>query len=291
MKDATILFKFPSRSRPQKFRDAVKSITDNLARPDLAAFMFTLDDNDPKKSEYEIILNDFQFDFYAISGESKNKIHAVNRDLEIIDVKFPDWKIIVCMSDDMQFITKGFDDIIRNAFHEQDLCLHFPDQNQGANCMTLNITDRKYFERTKKIYHEDYISVECDLEEQEKAQMLGRYKFMEGVRIFNHNHPSFGQCEYDQQYNRTESFPVHEADKATRRRRKANNYDLFKTEKGWSSKEMDLVNIYQNEKEKELMDSILNSKTILINSFEEKETIKQRSISILEKALEEIKAL
>ena len=33
MKESVILFKFASRSRPEKFRKAMESITSNLAQP------------------------------------------------------------------------------------------------------------------------------------------------------------------------------------------------------------------------------------------------------------------
>lgn len=234
--EARILFHYPSKSRPVNFRRGLESIINNLERPDLAMFSIVLDADDTKLSEYESILVEFSQQFTGTQiyiGTSKNKIDAVNRNLDRTD-----FEIIICFSDDMVFTQQGFDDIIRKDFADNfpdgDGVLHYPDQNQGEACMTMNITDRIYFNRFGYIYHPDYESVECDLENQEVAQMLGRYKYA-GKRIFDHLHPSFGQATYDAQYNKTEDGQVHNQDKATRRRRKANNYDLVKVGDVWQT--------------------------------------------------------
>lgn len=292
MKDAIILFKFASRSRPHKFKEAMKSITDNLARPELACFMFTFDEDDPTKDQYNVVLDELgKINYSATFGVSESKIHACNRDLHEANTLFPEWKILVCMSDDMEFIFKGFDNTIREAFIEEDLCVHFPDQNQGAKCMTMSIMDRKYFERRKYVYHHDYISVECDLEAQEEAQMLGRYKFMEGQRIFNHNHPSFGQGTYDAQYNKTEAYEVHEADKATRRRRKADNYGLVKTETGWDTPKLIEMSTLEELRRRSILST--EEKQMMIESLQGGDilTTKEKALSILRKAMQEIEAL
>lgn len=235
-KEAKILFVFPSRSRPAALKSSMLSITSRLNKPELSTVLITLDGDDYHGSTYDEVLFYVQgIKIVKFVGTSKNKIDAINRDI----LKYNgDYDIVICMSDDMKFITNGFDDIIRSDFElyfpDGDGCLHYPDQNQGSNCMTMNITDKKYFDRFKYIYHPDYVSVECDLENQEVAQMLGRYRYVES-RIFDHNHPSFGHTQYDEQYRKTEDIEVHEKDKATRRRRKANNYDLVEGANGWES--------------------------------------------------------
>ncbi len=63
-------------------------------------------------------------------GTSKNKIDAINRDLEVIK----DWDILINTSDDMVFTTKGFDNIIRQDFAGNlDQVLHYSDGNQKEN--------------------------------------------------------------------------------------------------------------------------------------------------------------
>lgn len=234
--EAKILVKYASKTRPEKFFQGLDSIVTNLAQPDKCAVVCSFDSDDDTMNQEWVKekLTTYPITMIIHRGVSKNKIDAVNRDMNHLH----DCSVIICMSDDMRFIEKGFDDTIRNDFAthfpDGDGCLHYPDQHQGERCMTLNITDSRYFNRFGYIYHNDYSSVECDLENQEVAIMLGRYKYVE-KRIFNHLHPSFGDTDYDNQYRKTEAFEIHEADKATRKRRKANNYDLIKTETGWNT--------------------------------------------------------
>ena len=151
-------------------------------------------------------------------GTSTSKINAINRDLNVIN----DWDILVNMSDDMIFTQNGFDAFIRGGFDDLDQCLHFPDGNT-KNLITMSILGRRYFERFGYIYHPDYVSLFCDNEQMEVAQMLGCYKYIE-KDIFNHLHPSYGKAANDEQYNHTESFWGQ--DEATFLRRKAINFGL-----------------------------------------------------------------
>jgi len=234
--EAKILFKYCSRSRPTKFFEGLDSIVTNLNQPKncVVVCSFDTDDQTMNADWVKEKLETYPVTLVIHRGESKSKIAAVNRDLKHLY----DSDIIICMSDDMRFIQKGFDDILRADFAlhfpDGDGFLHYPDQHQGSACATMNITDAIYFNRFGHIYNPAYESVECDLENQEVAQMLGRYKYIER-RIFNHLHPSFGDTQYDEQYNRTESSVVHERDKATRRQRKANNYDLILNGDKWDT--------------------------------------------------------
>lgn len=236
MKNAIILFKFPSRSRPQKFKTAMESILNNLARPDLARFLFTLDSNDPTFPEYDKVTDELgDINLLCVTGESKNKIDAINRNMEDAYSFFPDWEILICMSDDMSFVKKGFDDLIRNSFDQffpqGDGVLHFNDGNQKENVMTLAVMDRKYYERTNYIYNPKYKSVWCDVEQTEVAFMLGKLKYMgDDVVICRHLHPAWGLSQYDEQYKASENLDVWGADLLTVIEAKENNYGLKESE-------------------------------------------------------------
>jgi hypothetical protein len=151
-------------------------------------------------------------------GGNRNKIYAINRDLE----KITDWDILVNMSDDMLFTVYGFDAHIRDAFDNLDQCLHFPDGNT-KHLITMSILGRKYFDRFGYIYHPDYVSLFCDNEQMEVSQILGCYKYID-KDIFAHLHPAFGKAASDEQYNHTESF--WNVDQATFSRRKELNFGL-----------------------------------------------------------------
>ena len=153
-----------------------------------------------------------------ISGVSKNKIDAINRDLN----KYSgDWDILVNMSDDMVFTKKGFDDIIRDNC-ELDQCLHFPDGNRN-DLITMAIMGYYYYERFNYIYHPDYRSLYCDNEMTDVAKQLGCYKYID-EQILEHRHPAYGKGVFDAQYQHTESYSP--LDKAIYEKRKANNFNL-----------------------------------------------------------------
>lgn len=226
-----ILFKLTTRSRPEKAFKTINSVLDNIVSNNYH-FLISCDaddlsmNNDEVKQELNSLISRSNLKFTYVYGESKNKIDAINRDLNFIP---QDWDILVNVSDDQLFIRKGFDDIIREAFINQnlmhpdlDLFVHFPDGNQ-KKLATMSIMGKTYYNRDKYIYHPDYKSLFCDNEAQEVAIKRGCYKFMD-EDIFVHNHPAWGKAQTDPQYQHTESFWG--ADERTYNRRKAKDFEL-----------------------------------------------------------------
>lgn len=225
-----ILYKFASRSRPDKFIEGVENIFINSRNKNFI-ILASLDEDDITMNNPDMKekLTRYEAKIYPVFGVSKNKVDAINRDLHLI----PEFDILINFSDDMSFIEEGYDLIIeeemKKHFPEGDCLLHFPDQNQGDNCMTMSIMDKKYFDRFGYIYHPDYESIECDMEAQEVGKRIGRYKFI-NRRIFNHHHPSFQKTGYDYLYKRNEGlldgFAIRRRDKETYLRRGKNNFYL-----------------------------------------------------------------
>lgn len=212
-----ILFKYTTRSRRSNFLRGIDSIVNNLNNKEDYHILISVDKDDATMFPLPVL--DCKHTF--VVGESKNKIDAINRDLNEFNY---DWDILVNMSDDMVFTEKGFDDDIRKEFFEyNDQCVHFPDQNQGANCMTMSILGKDYYLRDNFIYHPEFESLWVDIVAQEEAQIRGCYKFVD-KKIFLHLHPSFGQGHYDEQYKATEDWGVRQRDYATYLRLKS-EYD------------------------------------------------------------------
>jgi hypothetical protein len=209
-----ILFKYTTRSRPELFERGLKSIIDNCFS-DQYKILVTVDENDATMFKY---WNDPRIT--TIIGESKNKVDAINRD---VNEFIYDWDILVNMSDDMIFTQKGFDNIIRESFENTDQCIHFPDGSTGDRLISMSILGRDYYKRFNYIYNPEYISLYCDNETMDVAKILGRYKFV-NENIFLHLHPAHGNALNDNQYRYTESF--HPIDQATYLKRKANNFGL-----------------------------------------------------------------
>lgn len=217
-----ILFKFTTRSRPELFLRGMNSIIDNCTNENYQ-ILVSVDKDDTSMATME---QNFWGNSKVVFcyGHSTGKINAINRDLNVIDK----WDILVNMSDDMVFNTKGFDVIIRESFaafeggYELDRCIHFPDGNT-TELITMSILGRKYFDRFGYIYHPDYISLFCDNEQTDVAKLLGKYCYTP-IMIFEHLHPAFGKAQSDQQYDHTESF-WHQ-DEATYKLRRSMNFGI-----------------------------------------------------------------
>jgi len=210
-----ILFKYTTRSRRSNFLRGIDSIIDNLSDKENYHIYTTFDVDDDKMRP----LPDIKGNHTYIAGTSKSKIDAINRDMDFINSQY-DWDILVNMSDDVVFETKGFDDIIRKDFESLVQVLHYPDGNR-ADLLTVSIIGKEYYKRDNYIYNPEYKSLYCDNEAMEVAKQRGCYKFVDKV-IFNHLHPAYNKGNFDAQYQHTESFG-HE-DYQTYKRRKANGF-------------------------------------------------------------------
>lgn len=197
------------------------SIIDNSIN-DNFHILVSIDEDDTSMNNHDVLVyltNESKVSVRV--GKSKNKIDAINRDLNEF-LELCDADIIVNFSDDQIFTVKGFDELIRNEFRDYDdnggemlpdldYVIHFPDQHQGSNCMTMSIIGRDYYNRDNFIYHPEFESLWVDIVAQEEAQIRGCYKFV-NTRIFNHLHPSFNDCEYDEQYRKTEEWGMRTRD-------------------------------------------------------------------------------
>jgi len=221
-----ILFKFASRSRPEKFFKAIDNIINMIDDKVNYTVLCTFDKDDVTMNESNIcdIAKNYPINIKSVYGNSANKIHAINRDMHLIT----DWDILINMSDDMMFLEKGFDNLIREDFAGNfDQFLHYNDGNQKANVSTMTIMGRQYYDRFNYIYHPAYISVWCDVEQTDVAVMLGKYKYMgDDKKIFIHNHPAWGLTSWDAQYRASENLDVWGKDLMTIIERKEKNYGL-----------------------------------------------------------------
>jgi hypothetical protein len=220
-----ILFKYTTRSRRSNFLRGIDSIIDNLADKENYRIYTTFDVDDDKMRPLPEIKGNHTY----IAGTSKSKIDAINRDMDFINSQY-DWQIIINMSDDMVFIQKGFDDIIRKEFTDGsitnlDQYIHFNDGNQKANVSTMHIVGRDYYNRDNYIYNPEYKSLWCDVENDMVAKLRGCYKYVgDNVRLFSHLHPAFNLAPNDEQYMKTEHRDMWIADEQTFNRRKQNNF-------------------------------------------------------------------
>lgn len=202
-----ILFKFASRSRPEKFRSCLLNIF-NGCEGNEYRILASLDEDDPYRKEYQSVLDDFwdsglsKGRLISYWGYSKSKVYAINRDIKSCDYNFD---ILCAHSDDMLFIKHGFDVDIRDAFADFSGLVHFPDQHANQQLCTYPMLSRDYYERFSFVYNPIYTSLYCDNEQQEVAKKLGCYKFV-NKNILEHKHPLWERKPYDDLMKHNESF-------------------------------------------------------------------------------------
>jgi hypothetical protein len=215
-----LLYKFASRSRPEKFLKCLENIF-SLARHDDFVILCSFDIDDPTMNcpEMQDKLYGYGDKIIACYGLSENKVDAINRDFKFAN----DWDILINMSDDMVFLQEGYDTEIINDFGDNlDEFIHYPDGTQ-TDVSTMSIMGKEYYDRFGYVYHPDYISLWCDKEATEVAQKTGKYKLIR-KQILEHNHPVWGKSQYDDQYRHTEKF--YNTDRITFLKRKSRNFDL-----------------------------------------------------------------
>lgn len=215
-----ILFNLASRTRPEKFKKVIRNIMSLVVSPNYE-ILAKVDTDDPFKKQYACNYPKVTFAW----GLSKNKIHAINR-----DIPKEGWDIIVDVSDDFVFTKKGFDNVIRKYCGLDD-CLHFPEPfankqsrlNRNDDIIIMACMGRDYFNRTGYIFNPAYKSLFCDNELTAVAKKSGCYKLIV-QQIFYHAHPQAGFGRPDDQTKYTESF--WNEDKKIYEERKLENFPI-----------------------------------------------------------------
>jgi len=191
-----ILVKYASRSRPENFERGLKSIIENAVDIGSVFVLVSLDSDDQRLKEYEDVVGKYYDKIFikVYIGESKSKIHAINRDID--KIKF-DWDVLVNMSDDMELVWE-WDEIIA-ANIEDGRFLHFNDGNHNDYLCTMSVMHRDYYNLDGYIYNPAYKSLYCDQEATEAAHIRGLRKYVP-VQICKHLHPEWGYSPLDQLY-------------------------------------------------------------------------------------------
>ena len=177
-----ILYKLATRSRPQRFSDTLQSIVSNSSDNNYL-ILVSIDEDDDSMQQYiddkEIGLGYPHSNCVVVNGKSKNKIDAINRDIDAVTQKWNiQWDILVNISDDMLILSSNFDSVVRLHFTETtDLFLHLPDGYQNDNVATMSIIGKDYYDRFGYVYHPSYESVWCDCEAMDVAKILNKYYY------------------------------------------------------------------------------------------------------------------
>jgi len=202
-----ILVKYPTRQRPELFlevlTDYIKKASDNTK----IKYLISYDEDDktmtPAFIERAQSLGD---NVILVSGTSKSKIDACNRDINDINWQ---WDVLLLVSDDMHVQSDNWDQIIRDDmylhFPDTDGCLWYDDSDQKRVC-TLTCMGQRYYERFLYVYHKDYKSFFCDNEYTDVALDMDKMVML-NTRIIKHEHPAWkGSVKQDELYTHNDKF-------------------------------------------------------------------------------------
>jgi len=182
------LIKFPCRGRPDKFKSTFLSYFNLMSKKHDVRFVFTFDNDDSLMNSDNIknFLADYKDICEVNYGDCKNKIEAVNANMEN-----KEFDILLLASDDMIPLLTSYDDTICN-----DIQTNFPDLDgsvQYYNPMwaerldVVCIMGYPYYKRFNYIYYPGYKSIYCDNEFTQVKNKLNKNKYIPETQMFNHN--------------------------------------------------------------------------------------------------------
>ena len=202
-----LLVKFPSRNRNQQFLATLRLYVLKCNQPLLTDFLITLDTDDSTMvhAEDEIARILINHRHQIVYGTSKNKIDAINRDME----RATDWDILLLASDDMIPEVQGYDDIIREKmrlhYPHRDGVLWFNDGYVGDKLNTLVCMGSAYFKRDGYIYNPAYKSFFCDNEFMDRANERKLQTYFPEC-IVRHQHPANTGATADDLYKHNDTY-------------------------------------------------------------------------------------
>lgn len=222
-----LVIKFPSRNRPEKFKDVFNRYCTMLGGRNHVRFVVTLDHDDPTMNN-ESMWQWFEtrkrnIDLKLTYGHSKTKIEACNADME-----GESGDVLLLASDDMVPIAMGYDDIImesfRQSFPDFDGAIKFWDglRPKDDPLMTLTVMGFPLYRRFGYIYHPDYVSQFCDDEQTAVCMILGKLRRCDHCII----HHQWTPEPFDSLHARNQAAPTFQRDQQTFHARLQKQFDL-----------------------------------------------------------------
>jgi len=224
-----LVIKFPTRSRPHKFKPLLDKYIDFLSGKHDIRFIITMDEDDDTMNTEDIksfIENHKSngIDIVYHYGQSKTKIEACNADLE-----GESGDVLLLISDDMVPVERNYDDIIYNnyqqVFPDYDGAIKFHDGLRQDVLMTLPCLGWKLYEKFGYVYYPEYKSVYPDNEQTEACILMGKLAVSQKC-IIRHEWVHGGHEQADDLHQRNESSDHYESDGKLYRERKSRNFDI-----------------------------------------------------------------
>lgn len=221
----TLLVKFPTRERPERFFKCLDLYYENLSYNIPYYFLITCDEDDSTMNRSEVIKRLEEYpNLQVIFGKSNSKIDACNRDMELA----PYFDILILISDDMVPVIYKWDErIVQDMisyFPKFDGILKYNDRPDAVVMLnTLPIMGINYYKKLGYIYHPLYKSFFCDLEMTLVSKILRKEAIFNSM-IIRHDHPDYGDTPLDNLY--VKNFEAYFDDRNLFMKRAKNNFEL-----------------------------------------------------------------
>lgn len=195
-----ILVKYASRGRSDRFLAGLENIYELCYDPEQIRVMVTADIDD--KTMCNTTMRDKIRSFpnaEVIYGTSEGKIHAINRDMDILPDYMKDWSVVANFSDDMRWFYKGWDQQIMIDFqqHSPDFShfMAYLDPDTKGMLSTLYIAGRSFYDRFGFIYDPAFKSLWCDMWVEKVAAHIGKFHY-ENNTIYIHKNPAYNYADF-----------------------------------------------------------------------------------------------
>lgn len=221
-----ILVKYPTRSRPEKFKTNLQRYLTTLSDKHDVHFVISFDQDDESCNNSLMLehLNELQKKYQLVYhfGPRQFKIGAINRDIP----QNESWDFLVLASDDMEPVTTGWDDVfacdMNKYYPKLDGALNYnndPRVEDFRDLITLPIIGRVLYQRFGYIYHPEYRSEFCDNEQTQVFKKLGVLTHIDSRPIW---HNWYGNQDELMRFN----MMLGSADRVLYEKRKASNFFL-----------------------------------------------------------------
>ena len=222
-----LLVRMPTRGRPAQALEVLQRYREMAGCP--ITIEVVVDHDDQTMLSCEVLQRLNALDCKLTVGHHGSKVAAVNGG----DVE--DWDILLLASDDMVPVKENYAvrviEEMERYWPHLDGAIFFDDGFQKGNLCTLPIMGRRFYNQFNYVYHPDYESLYCDLEQTGLWFSLGRLKYVD-EKIIEHRHPIWGLAEKDATYIRNDALDSRDREVFERRRVLRNPHSTLPFEAG-----------------------------------------------------------
>lgn len=199
----TIAFLAPSRGRPEWMLRFADSLLATTAKPERVELLIYVDDNDPKRYEYQYRMQARSQDLRAFRKMPLFITEPIGLPRSTNLLAFQtDAEVLIMASDDIVMRTKNWDlrmDEEAQKYPDGIYCMWFDDGHYREKLCTFPIVSRRWADTLGYLYPPMFERLYCDQYVMDVARRLGRLNYIPDV-LMEHLHWSYGKSEIDETF-------------------------------------------------------------------------------------------